>query len=206
MYTLPSYIKLLLGTLIIASVLSLFDADWVSLFISLFTLAVSVYAVRLSNESDFTIPAPLLSATIIFLYCTLFLGEVADFYEKFWWWDIVLHTGSALGFGLLGVIILILMFKRKHITARPSLIAFFAFSFAMAIGALWEIFEFSMDQLFGLSMQKSGLVDTMYDLIVDTFGAVIASGAGYYYLKERKTTGLTGVIHEAIVENKDVPL
>ena len=56
----------------------------------------------------------------------------------------------------------------------------------MAIGATWEIFEFTMDKLFGLSMQKSGLDDTMYDLIVDTFGALSAAAAGYYYLTERK--------------------
>lgn len=206
MYTLPSYIKILLATLILASFLSLYQAEWTSLFISVLTLGISVYAVRLSNESDFTVPAPLLSATIIFLFCTLFLGEVADFYEKFWWWDVLLHTGSALGFGLIGVIILILMFRRRHITAHPFLISFFAFSFAMAIGAVWEIFEFTMDQTFGLSMQKSGLKDTMYDLIVDTFGAIIASAAGYYYLTERKKSGLNAVIHEAVVENKDIQI
>ena len=37
--------------------------------------------------------------------------------------------------------------------------------FAITIGALWEVFEFGMDQLFGLNMQKSGLLDTMGDLI-----------------------------------------
>ena len=36
-----------------------------------------------------------------------------------------------------------------------------------------------MDILFGLSMQKSGVIDTMGDLIVDAIGA----GAGYWYLK-----------------------
>ena len=31
----------------------------------------------------------------------------------------------------------------------------------MMIGAVWEIFEYGMDQTFGLNMQKSGLDDTM---------------------------------------------
>lgn len=206
MYDIPSYMYVMWASLVGASAISLWHYDWPSLFISLFTLLLTAYAVYLSNKSEVTVPAPLLSAAIIFIYCTLFLGEVADFYEKLWWWDAVLHFGSALGFGLIGLIILILMFRRKRVTASPFLIACFAFSFAMAIGALWEIFEFTMDQLFGLSMQKSGLIDTMYDLIVDTVGAVIASVAGFYYLAERKKTGLNAVIHEAVVENKELEL
>ena len=46
-------------------------------------------------------------------------------------------------------------------------------------------FEFAMDQLFGMNMQKSGLVDTMWDLIVDGFGALIISIAGWGFLKKR---------------------
>ena len=40
-----------------------------------------------------------------------------------------------------------------------------------------------MDQIFGLNMQKSGLVDTMWDLIVDTIGAAVIAILGYGYLR-----------------------
>jgi hypothetical protein len=40
-----------------------------------------------------------------------------------------------------------------------------------------------MDSLFGLNMQKSGLRDTMWDLIVDALGALVVSILGYLYLK-----------------------
>jgi uncharacterized membrane protein YjdF len=72
---------------------------------------------------------------------------------------------------------------------RPGFVAFFAFLFAVAIGALWEIFEFAMDALFGMNMQKpmlgdpSGLTDTMWDLIVDTLGALVISILGYRYVR-----------------------
>ncbi|MGH7573673.1 MAG: hypothetical protein ACREM1_00880, partial [Longimicrobiales bacterium] len=48
---------------------------------------------------------------------------------------------------------------------------------------LWEIFEFGMDQVFGLNMQKSGLVDTMWDLIVNVIGAGAIALLGYGWLK-----------------------
>jgi hypothetical protein len=65
---------------------------------------------------------------------------------------------------------------------KPGFVALFAFMFAVGLGALWEIFEFGMDSLFGLNMQKSGLVDTMWDLIVDVAGALVISILGYGYL------------------------
>ena len=48
---------------------------------------------------------------------------------------------------------------------------------------MWEIFEFGMDQLFGFNMQKSGLVDTMWDLIVDAVGAAVIALLGWAYLR-----------------------
>ena len=54
-----------------------------------------------------------------------------------------------------------------------------AFCVGLSIGALWDVFDFTMGQLFGLNMQKSGLVDTMKDLSVDTVGAASGAFAGY---------------------------
>jgi len=72
---------------------------------------------------------------------------------------------------------------------RPRFLALFAFMFAMGMGALWEIFEFAMDQAFGLNMQKSGLVDTMWDLIVEACGALLITimGWGYMHAKSRES-------------------
>ncbi|MEA3323353.1 MAG: hypothetical protein U9Q12_03965, partial [Patescibacteria group bacterium] len=62
-------------------------------------------------------------------------------------------------------------------------VALFAVCFSMAVAVVWEIFEYVMDIGFGTNMQKSGLVDTMEDLIVATIGALIVGLLGYLYLK-----------------------
>ena len=203
LYRAPNFIKFLWASLILASVIAFFEKEWITIFISFLTLVSTYYFIHLANKIDFHVPSKLLTATIVFIYATLFLGEVGDFYEKFWWWDIVLHTGSAIGFGLIGVIILIFLFKFKRVQGSPKMIAFFSFSFAVSIGAIWEIFEFSMDQLFGLNMQKSGLNDTMYDLMVDCGGALLASVSSYMYLHKdiKVETTLTEIIDEAVTEN-----
>jgi hypothetical protein len=131
----------------------------------------------------------------------VFLGEVHNFYERFWWWDTMMHGGSAIGFGLIGFILVFMMFQGDRFAAPPLAVAFFAFCFALSIGTLWEVFEFAMDHFFGLNMQKSGLVDTMSDLIVDAVGALIGAGAGFGYLKGRAKGGLSSLLDEFVRTN-----
>jgi hypothetical protein len=68
---------------------------------------------------------------------------------------------------------------------------------------LWEIFEFAGDQLFGMNMQKEGLTDTMWDLIVDTLGAFVAAVFGYFYLTPHTArTPLDPVLERVMKENQ----
>jgi uncharacterized membrane protein YjdF len=84
----------------------------------------------------------------------------------------------------------------------PLLVALFSFTFAVTLGVIWEIMEFSCDALIGSTHQKwdlpdtemimgkpyqgSGLRDTMSDLIVDSIGAFITSLITYYLYKNQK--------------------
>ncbi|MFT5142204.1 MAG: hypothetical protein ACI80V_001748 [Rhodothermales bacterium] len=77
----------------------------------------------------------------------------------------------------------------------PEFVALFAFMFSVGCGALWEIFEFGMDATFEMNMQKSGLVDTMWDLIVDAIGAGAIAVMGYRYLM---TAGNTSFLEKWI--------
>ncbi|KZY29401.1 hypothetical protein A3731_26505, partial [Roseovarius sp. HI0049] len=132
-------------------------------FVALGTLALSFAPVVVARWTDVHVPPSFIAALAIFVGATLFLGEVYDFYERFWWWDMVMHGASAIGFGLIGFVLVFMMFQGDRYAAPPIAVSFFAFCFAMTIGTVWEIFEFFMDQSFGFNMQKSGLMDTMGD-------------------------------------------
>jgi len=75
-----------------------------------------------------------------------------------------------------------MMQSAQTISAIASVIAIFGFTFALAIGAAWEIIEFLIDTVFDTHMQK-GLQDTMGDLIVDGLGAAFVSFFGYFHYK-----------------------
>ena len=131
------------------------------------------------------VPWLLLAATALFVLATLYLGEMQDFYDRFWWWDLALHFGSAMGFGILGFLLVFMLFQGDRYAAPPWAVGALSFCLAMTVGVLWEIFEYAMDTLFGFNMMKSGLPDTMGDLIVDAVGAALAALAGVVYLLGR---------------------
>ncbi len=193
--------KIIWGLLALFLLDALIQANWPLAFVSLATLMLSLAPVVVARWAEVVVPPSFITAIVIFIGATLFLGEVFDFYNRFWWWDLVMHGGSAIGFGLIGFVLVFMMFQGDRYAAPPIAVAFFAFCFAMAIGALWEILEFAMDQTFGLNMQKSGLMDTMADLIMNLLGALIGAGSGYAYLKGRGRGGLGGLIEDFIRRN-----
>ena len=184
-----------------ATVLALFTKHWSNVFVSVTALILTILPAIYSERFKIVLPMSFLAAISLFVFGTLFLGEVYDFYEKYWWWDVALHGFSAMGFGVIGFLFIFYLFKGDKYAAPPWAVAFFAFTFALAIGALWEIFEFTMDEVFGLNMQKSGLIDTMWDLIVDTVGALVGAISGFFWLKGQQV-GLSGMIEEFVALNK----
>lgn len=175
----------ILAILVVSTVASALQGQWLTTA----TTAAIVFLTRapslLGRRLNLEIPRGFDLLAILFVFGSLFLGEVHGYYTRFWWWDAVLHAGSAGLLGIVGFLLVYLINQKElgNLGLRPSFLALFAFSFAVAAGVLWEVFEFAMDQLFGLNMQKSGLVDTMWDLIVDTLGAAFVAVLGYGYLK-----------------------
>jgi len=175
-------------------VLLLMRGEWPQAFfvagIMALTLAPLVF--RLPVE----IPSEVQIVAILFVFAALFLGEVRGYYERFWWWDTALHTTSGLLLGLFGFMFVYMLNEDRHVDLhmRPGFIALFAFFFAVAVGGLWEIFEFAMDQWFGTNMQPatpgdpSGLTDTIHDLIVDTVGAAVVSVGGWRYMARARAS------------------
>jgi len=195
------FISIIRISLIVAIAIAIINFRWLVLAVSTVTLILTFLPKIFEKRFEIDLPLEFEVGAILFIYATLFLGEVHGYYTRYWWWDLVLHSGSALGIGMIGFIILFIMDKSGKIKARPITIAIFTFCFALAIGALWEIFEFAMDQLFGLNMQKSGLLDTMSDLIVDAIGAFVAATFGFLYLKKVKIRFITRGIEDFVKDN-----
>jgi uncharacterized membrane protein YjdF len=132
-----------------------------------------------------------------FLYRAVYLGEVRNFYYAVPHWDTILHGFSGAMLGALGFVLVNLLNDAPNVkmSLSPGFVAFFAFCFALACGAVWEIYEYLMDGLLHMNMQhfaiedgtplmgRAALLDTMKDLIVDALGALVIAVIGYFPLR-----------------------
>ncbi len=198
----PIVVQVIWTVLGLAFVVALATGRWSLAFVSLSTFGLSLLPVLFQQRFGIRLPMRFFAWIVIFVFATIFLGEAFDFYNRFWWWDIALHGGSALAFGLIGFLFVFMLFEGDRYAAPAWAVAFVGFCLALSIGTVWEIFEFGMDQIFGLNMQKSGLMDTMWDLIVDTVGAGFGASVGFLYLKGQEVGGLTSVLQEFIQKNR----
>jgi len=194
-WKLHQYITILLKVvLIIGATLALYQGRIQVAVESILILMITFLPLLLGRRFQVKIPPEFELLAILFVFASLFLGEVHDYYTRYWWWDLVLHASAGLLLGILGFLLVYVLNEKDdvHVNLTPGFMGFFAFTFAMAFGALWEIFEFTMDQMFGMQMQKpmfadpSGLTDTMWDLIIDGVGAMIIAVLGYGYLRTRE--------------------
>jgi len=153
-----------------------------AVFVTCAALALTFAPGQLASRVRLTLPPSFLAGIAVFVMASLYLGELHSFYDRFWWWDLVLHFGSAMGFGILGFLLILMMFEGDRYAAPPWALGVLSFCVAITVGTMWEVFEFAMDNLFGYNMQKSGLRDTMSDLIVNAVGGALAAAGGVIYL------------------------
>ena len=174
--------------------------DYLLMFLQCFLgILVMTLPSILSKKWKMEISNPIYILYYVFLYCAVFLGEVFDFYYVVPHWDTMLHTMSGAMLGALGFILVDILngSDKVHVHLSAGFVALFAFCFSIACGAVWEIYEYTVDTLMQLNMQKymteqgtlligrQALVDTMEDIICDTLSAGVVSVLGYFSIRKK---------------------
>jgi hypothetical protein len=90
-------IQLVMG---VQLVILLVRGEWLQVFTVAAVMALTLAPVLF--RLPVRIPSEIQIVALVFVFATLFLGEVRGYYERFWWWDVALHTSSGLLLGLLG--------------------------------------------------------------------------------------------------------
>jgi len=195
-------VYLVWGGLVLAAIEAFILGRWSMVLVSTLTLIVSLIPSFVTERLHVKLPWPFFTGIVLFIFATLYLGEAFDFYERYWWWDVLMHLLSATGLGLAGFVFVFALFEGDRYAAPAWAIAFISLCFAITMGTAWEIFEYLTDMIFATNMQKSGLDDTMQDLMVDVVGASIGALAGFGFLKGQNRGGLTGMIADFVRQNR----
>jgi len=164
--------------------------------------------VFMRTRLKFQAPAFLQIIVTVFIIAHCVLGEIYRWYDYIPLYDKILHITAGAVIAILGFSIVYGFSKDEagRMKLSPFFIALFSFCFALALLAIWEIFEYSMDSIFGWNMQRymnefteteidgviywitsnpqGGLVDTMEDIIVGVIGAAVFSVIGGLWVKK----------------------
>ena len=175
--------------------------ELMSALLQCFLGAIVLYVPMLvSKVTKIRIPDALCSFYYVFALCGTIFGEAFSFYYAVPHWDSVLHFSSGIMAGMIGGILVVTFLQKKKCEKliSPVVIVFSIICIGICVGVVWEIYEFSMDTLLGVNMQKwmfqdgtslvgqAALVDTMKDLIIDLAGAIAAAISACSSLKQRK--------------------
>lgn len=167
--------------------------EWESAVSTLLIALVMSLPSLLKRFMDLYIPFVIDLAIVIWVFLTLFLGQVAKFYDHIPLWDKFIHFQSGLLLGCIGFVLVYLLNEphgTRKLNMSPGFVAVFAVAFSLALGAVWEMCEFAGDAYFHSHWQIDNN-DTMWDLIADGSGALIISILGYFWMYRHKRLPFT---------------
>ena len=130
----------------------------------------------LEKKLQIEIPNVLEAIILCFIFAAEILGEIEAFYVKIPFWDTMLHTlwgflAAGIGFALADILN---RSQTSRLQLTPIYMAITAFCFSMAAGAIWELFEFTMDNLVGFDMQKDTVIAAFHSVALDPTNSNIA--------------------------------
>jgi len=169
---------------------------------SLLTISLSLLVLLwFEKRAKIKIPTSISVIFMIFIILSLILGSRFDFYEKFSWWDDLLHFSYGLGFAFIGYLVIQYFSTKRQVNNDTILVVLFSLCFTLAGAVLWEIYEFSVDSILGWNTQRwqdspRGVEDTMWDLILATVAALITNVYIFLYIEFGKRNWVGRIMEE----------
>jgi len=123
-------------------------------------------------------------------------GYVQGYYELFYpYYDKIAHLVSGTTVALLGFLGVIFLDRYWNMHLTTPFIVGFTIIFGVALGAFWEMYEFLVDTIFGVSLgglMQNSLNDTMLDMIFVLAGSVIVAILGVFYFRHHRKEDIVG--------------
>lgn len=146
-----------------------FNKNYENVFLCVLTLMLFAVPSLIETNTHIDIPDTLENIILFFIFSAAILGEIRSYYVTYPFWDTALHTingflAAAIGFSLVDILN---QNERFSFRLSPLFVAIVAFCFSMTIGVIWEFFEFGMDMVFGMDMQKDTVVTTIRSVMLD---------------------------------------
>ena len=160
-------VYLVLRLIVIAVLVSsILRREYESAFICLLVLVLFMLPFFIQQNFGIELPSTLEIIILLFIFAAEILGELGCYFITYPYWDSMLHTTTGFLCAATGFALIDILNRNSRIKFQlsPIYVALAAFCFSMAVGVMWEFFEFGMDRLFHMDMQK--------DMIIHSFASV----------------------------------
>jgi hypothetical protein len=157
--------------------------------IAISIVAVLVLSVKFRDEGGLSVVTH--GIIVVTTYADT-LGTAGHMYDRFVAYDKITHfLGTAAVASAAGDILLALR-RRGTISWSPIKIMTVAVTIAIVAALGWEVYEYYGDRLFGTG-RHAGAEDTIYDIISDSVGAIVAAAMLYWwhFVPHSQTSPLT---------------
>mgnify|MGYP001596338174 CR=1 FL=1 len=152
-------------------IMGIFEKNYLPVFEGTMALIITFLPNLLKRKWGIHLPWTLNFLIVLSLYLHA-EGRLLSFYTLFYpVYDKIGHFIGSATVALLGFSLAIILDKYTKIKLNKGSLIFFIVIFALTMGGLWEIIEFTSDTLIGTNHQP-GLSDTMLDLIFDLLGGL----------------------------------
>ena len=150
-------------------VLSILRGEYESAFICLLVLFLFILPFFIQQNFGIQLPTTLEIIILLFIFAAEILGELEGYFITYPNWDTMLHTTTGFLCAATGFALIDILNRNSRIKFQlsPIYVALAAFCFSMTVGVLWEFFEFGMDWLFHLDMQKDTVVQSITSVMLD---------------------------------------
>ena len=153
-------------------IFEILNRSYESAFLCVLTLILLIIPSFFQVALRIEVPNVLEITILFFIFAAEILGEICNFYSIFPFWDTVLHTLNGFLTAAIGLSLVQLLNKSDKLLFQlsPLFTSIVAFCFSMTIGVIWEFFEFGMDQIFNLDMQKDTVIHTISSVSLNSSG------------------------------------
>ena len=150
-------------------VMTIIHKDYESTFVCVLVLILFMLPRFVERNFRIELPSTLEIIILVFIFASEILGELGCFFINVPNWDSILHTTTGFLCAAFGFALIDILNRNDKIKFQlsPIYVALVAFCFSMTIGVLWEFFEFSVDRLFHMDMQKDTIVHTISSVMLD---------------------------------------
>lgn len=164
-------------------------------------IVMALLPVFYTRISGIQVPGALRDGILVYCLAAFVGGEWGGLYTDDLVWDTTLHLLASAVLTLTGYALALLPTAGAPPRTSLWVLSVLAVGLAATVGTVWELFEASVDALFGTNAQRSGLPDTMGDMAANLVGAVYGAMAGQLALRGHARLPLSGLLLAAVRQN-----